>query len=128
VSSVIKKIEDFLLKGNWVYKKPNENTWVINDEYEGIDNLVIYYQDPLVIYRIKLMDVPASNKEAFYEKLLKLNASSMTHGAYALEGSSVVIIDTLEGENLDFNEFQASIEAIYMALSSDYKILKDFKK
>ena len=128
VNKVIAKIEDYLAKGKWIYTKPNESTWVINDEFEGIENLVVYYQDPLVIFRIKLMEVPSSNKEAFYEKLLKLNSSSMTHGAYAIEGKNVVIVDTLEGENLDFNEFQSSIESVYMALSNDYKVLKSFIK
>ncbi len=122
------KIEDYLLEGNWVYKKLEDNTWMINDEYEGIDNLVIYNNDPLVIFRIKLMEIPSNDKEAFYEKLLRLNAESLVHGAYALEGNNVVLVDTLEGENLDYNEFQASIDAIYMGIASDYKVLKTFNK
>lgn len=128
VNNVIAKIEDYLAKGKWIYTKPNESTWIINDEFEGIENLVVYYQEPIVIFRIKLMEVPSSKKEVFFEKLLTLNSSSMTHGAYAIEGKNVVIVDTLEGENLDFNEFQSSIESVYMALSNDYKVLKEFVK
>lgn len=128
MNNVIAKIEDYLAKGKWIYTKPNENTWIINDEFEGIENLVVYYQEPIVIFRIKLMEVPSSKKEVFFEKLLTLNSSSMTHGAYAIEGKNVVIVDTLEGENLDFNEFQSSIESVYMALSNDYKVLKEFVK
>ena len=30
--------------------------------------------------------------------------------------------------NLDFNEFQASIESVYMALANDYKVLTDLIK
>lgn len=128
MNNVIAKIEDYLAKGKWIYTKPNESTWIINDEFEGIENLVVYYQEPIVIFRIKLMEVPSSKKEVFFEKLLTLNSSSMTHGAYAIEGKNVVIVDTLEGENLDFNEFQSSIESVYMALSNDYKVLKEFVK
>ncbi|OHD12314.1 MAG: hypothetical protein A2Y41_07670 [Spirochaetes bacterium GWB1_36_13] len=120
------KIEDYLLKGNWVNKKLNDSTWIIQDAYEGIDNLVVFEQNPLVIFRLKLMEVPSKNQEAFFKKLLELN-SLMVHGAYALEKNNVIVTDSLEGENLDFNEFQASIEAIYMALTNDYKVLKEFK-
>ncbi|PKL11314.1 MAG: hypothetical protein CVV50_05895, partial [Spirochaetae bacterium HGW-Spirochaetae-6] len=83
---------------------------------------------PLVIFRLKLVEVPKSNKEAFFEKLLRLNSESMVHGAYALEGNNVIIVDTLQAENLDFNEFQASIDSIYMALANDYNKLKEFIK
>lgn len=128
MADIVSKVEDYLLKGNWVFNKLNANTWTINDEYEGIDNLVILYDAPLVIFRLKLVEVPKSNKEAFFEKLLRLNSESMVHGAYALEGNNVIIVDTLQAENLDFNEFQASIDSIYMALANDYNKLKEFIK
>lgn len=48
----------------------------------------------------------------------------MTHGAYAIdEDNNVIIVDTLESENLDLNEFQASIDSIIMAIAQDYKEL-----
>ncbi len=128
MADVIKTIEDYILQGNWVAQKLDNATWTINDEFEGIDNLVIYYEDPIIIFRIKLMEIPAQKKEAFFEKLLRLNSESMVHGAYALEGNNVIIVDTLQGENLDFNEFQASIESVYMALANDYKVLTDLIK
>lgn len=121
------KVENYLIQGNWVFNRVNDLVWVINDEYEGIDNLVLYYQEPLVVLRLKLMEIPKNNKEAFFKKLLELNAT-MLHGAYAIEGNNIVVVDTLEAENLDFNELKASIEAIYMAITQDYKILKEFMK
>jgi hypothetical protein len=122
------KIEDFLVEGNWVFKKRDEKTWTINDEFEGIENLVIFFDDPLIIFRLKLMEIPSVKKEEFFETLLRLNAESLVHGAYALEGNNVILVDTLECENLDLNEFQASIDAIYMALASDYNTLKEYQK
>lgn len=126
VSGVHEKIEDYLIKGNWVSQRLDENTWTINDEFEGIENLVVFVEEPLVIFRLKLMELPSDKREAFYEKLLRLNSESLVHGAYALEGNSVIIVGTLEGENLDFNEFQATIEAIYMGVTKDFKVLKEF--
>jgi hypothetical protein len=74
------------------------------------------------------MEIPSVKKEEFFETLLRLNAESLVHGAYALEGNNVILVDTLECENLDLNEFQASIDAIYMALASDYNTLKEYQK
>jgi hypothetical protein len=72
------------------------------------------------------MNIPSTEKEAFFEKLLRLNASSLVHGAYALEDGHVVIVDTLEVENLDLNEIQASVDAITMAIAHDYKVLSKY--
>jgi hypothetical protein len=128
MSEIANKIENYLLQCSYVYNKLSDNSWTVNDQFEGIDNLVIYYDEPIVVFRLKLMDIPSGNKEAFYQKLLELNTTSLVHGAYALEKNNVIIVDTLEAANLDLNEFQASIEAIYMAIANDYKVLKQFMK
>ncbi len=41
----------------------------------------------------------------------------MVHGAYGLEGDTVVIVHALEMENLDLNEFQAVIDDMSMAVA-----------
>jgi hypothetical protein len=50
----------------------------------------------------------------------------MIHGAYGLEGENVVLIDTLQSERLDFNAFQASLDALLLASTQDYQKLKAF--
>ncbi len=123
---LIKTISDYLLELNMPFESIGEGMWVVHDDIENIDNIVVSLEEPLVIFRVKLMTVPSSNKEKFYEKLLQLNVLSLIHGAYALEDNHVVIVDTLEAENLDLNEFQASIDSIIMAITSDYKELSQF--
>lgn len=125
-SDIIKTIEDYLLEVSLSSEKVNDGMWVLHDQFDNIDNIVISYEDPIVIFRVKLMESPKNNKEEFYELLLQLNANSMIHGAYGLEDDHVVIVDTLEAENLDFNEFQASIDAIILAISQDYKKLSKY--
>ena len=49
----------------------------------------------------------------------------MVAGAYGLEEDNVVIVDTLQSENLDFNEFQASLDAIAMAVREHYEEIKE---
>jgi hypothetical protein len=58
--------------------------------------------------------------------LLRLNATDMVHGAYAVDGKHVVIIDTLEGDTLDVEELQASIEAISVAVAQQHGMLAKY--
>jgi len=73
------------------------------------------------------MEVPAAGREAFYERLLGLNATELVHGAYGLEGGSVVWVDTLQLENLDLNELQASAEAVELAIQAHAAQLQPFR-
>ncbi|MGH7457301.1 MAG: hypothetical protein ACRENG_38480 [bacterium] len=115
-------IEHHLIQMGQTFETIEDGMWVLRDP----PNIVIIYRPPLIIFRSKLMEIPKKNREEFYKCLLTLNASEMVHGAYGLEDSNVVIIDTLEAENLNFNEFEASVEAITLAVSQDYQKLKPF--
>jgi Tir chaperone family protein CesT len=50
----------------------------------------------------------------------------MVHGAFGLEGDSVVIVHALELENLDLNEFQAVIDDMTMAVVKHQPILSRY--
>ena len=73
------------------------------------------------------MDMPQKNREAFFRLLLELNASEMIHGAYGIEDDIVALIDTLQSEHLDLNEFQATVDALLLAITQDYQKLKAFR-
>lgn len=120
-------IEGYLIQMGVSYEEIAEHTWMIHDEYETIDNIVVRYNDPVVLFRVKLMDVPdGSTQKELFETLLRLNATDMIHGAYGLEGNAVVATDTLQAENLDFNEFQASVDALSMCITDHYRKLAKF--
>jgi hypothetical protein len=122
------KVEGYLVDLSYNYEELGENAWLIDDEDKGLRNLVVLLSEPLVILRVKVMELPAEAKEEFYERLLRLNAEDMVHGAYALEGSNVILIDTLELESMDMEEFRASIEAIGLALVQHYKLLSGYRR
>ncbi|MBZ4645184.1 MAG: hypothetical protein PWR27_1773 [Petroclostridium sp.] len=117
------RIEKFMLDMNLSFEEIDENTWMIEDELANIDNIVVKLLEPIVLFRVKIMPVPKENREEFYKKLLELNATDLVHGAYAIEGDSVIIVDTLQAENLDMNEFQSTIESIGLALIQHYELL-----
>jgi hypothetical protein len=122
------KLEGYMLKLSLNFEMISENTWLINDLDKGLENVVVLANDSVVVIRVKVMEVPAANKEAFFGELLRLNAVDMVHGAYALEENNVIIIDSLVSETLDLEEFQASIDAIGFALAQHYAVLAKYRK
>jgi|SRR5262247_1040002 len=116
-------IEHYLIQMGHPHETIADNIWIVRDAA----SIVISYEPPLVIFRSKLMDVPQKNREAFFRLLLDLNASEMIHGAYGIEENIVVLIDTLQSQNLDLNEFQATLDALLLAITQDYQKLKSFR-
>lgn len=122
----IEDVERYLLELNTPYEVLGEGIYRLTDDVEDVDDIIVLCDDPLVIFSVRLMKVPSKNLEAFYRKLLELNASELVAGAYGIDGDDVVITDTLQLENLDFNEFQASIESLVMAIHNHYPVLREF--
>ncbi|MCX7039112.1 MAG: hypothetical protein NT005_08275 [Spirochaetes bacterium] len=121
------KIEGYLVKLSLTFQEAGAGSWVVRDAEKGIDNLLVILADPLVILRINVMEAPAAGREKFLEELLRLNATDMVHGAYALDGKNIIIVDTLEADTLDLEEFQASVDAIGLALAQHYRILSKYR-
>jgi hypothetical protein len=122
----IEDVERYLLELDTPYEVLGEGIYRLTDDVEDVDDIIVLCTDPLVIFSVRLMKVPTKNLEAFYRKLLELNASELVAGAYGIDGDDVVITDTLQLENLDFNEFQASIDSLVMAIHNHYPVLREF--
>jgi hypothetical protein len=121
------KVEGYLVKLGMTFQKAGPGTWVIQDQQKGLENLLVVLSDPLVILRIQVMGVPASGSEKLFAELLRLNATDMVHGAYAVDGKNIIIIDTLEADTMDLEEFESSIDAIGLALAQHYKLLSPYR-
>ncbi|MCB9557157.1 MAG: hypothetical protein H6707_13700 [Deltaproteobacteria bacterium] len=119
-------IESYLIGMDASFEAIGDNIWVVKDS--GPD-IVVSIAGPLVVFRVKLLDddkVPDERRRDLYRSLLELNATEMIHGAYGLEEGAIVATAALELENLDLNEFQASIEDLGMAVSKHYQQLGRF--
>jgi hypothetical protein len=122
----LNKIEDYLISLGVSYEEPQSGTWLVEDPSKGLPSIVVSFAEPVVILSAKAMRVPSKNREAFFLELLKLNYSGLIHGAYAVDGEDVVLMDTLEYETLDKEEFEASLDAIGFALSEHYPLLSRY--
>jgi hypothetical protein len=124
--SGLNKIEDYLISLGVSYEEPQAGTWLVEDEGKGFLGIMVSYADPVVIISARVMQLPAKNREAFFADLLKLNYSGLLHGAYALDGDNVVLVDTLEYDTMDKEEFEASLDALGFALSEHYPLLSQY--
>lgn len=103
-----------------------EELVIVEDEENGIKNLIIDCEEPIVVIEQIIMRVPKKT-EALYRRLLQLNRE-LVHGAFVLDDdeSYVIFRDTLQLENLDRNELEGSIHALSLALSEYGSELLEF--
>ena len=125
--SVNAKVEGYMINLGLTFEDIDENSWIINDEENGLEQVAVICADPLLIIRVNVMEIPAKNREAFYEELLTLNAADLVHGAYALEEGKVMLVASLVLETLDIEEFQATLDAIGLALAQHYAVLSKYR-
>ena len=118
-------IESYLLKMGVNYDDLGGNIWRLRDE--EVDNLLVSLAGPIVVFRLKIMDIPATRREALFEILLRLNTTELFHCAFGIEGQAIVLTGALALENLDYNEFQAVIDDMGMAVSKQYPALSKFR-
>ena len=92
--------------------------------------VVVSYAPPVVILRVRVMELPRKEpgRSELFRQLLEYNARDLVHGSYGLEGDHVVLTDTLELENLDYNEFEASLDSITLAVASHYSALAPYRE
>lgn len=113
------KTKNFLheLKVNIVKEDENDGIFVIEKESFGIKNLIVGVASPIVILEQFIFKINQSN-ETIFKELLKKNRD-IVHGAFVLDdsGERVIFRDTLQLENLDLNELEASLNSLSLLLS-----------
>jgi hypothetical protein len=104
------------------------NLWLARTREDA--EVVVHFAPPVVILRVRVMELPESEprRSELFRQLLEYNARELVHGSYGLEGDHVVLTDTLELENLDFSEFEASFDSITLALASHLATLAPYRE
>jgi len=93
--------------------------FVLEDESRGISNLIVDCEDEILIIEQLIMELPVSAGADAYLRLLQMNRE-LVHGAFVIDegGTKLLFRDTLQLANLDFNELDASINALSLGLAS----------
>ncbi|MBV9949832.1 MAG: hypothetical protein JOZ69_23525 [Myxococcales bacterium] len=85
---------------------------------ERMPPVALRVDPPLVVLRVHIGDVKGTaDASTLYRKLLTLNARQLVHASYGLDDDRVILSSALELENLDFNELQATLDEIDVALA-----------
>jgi hypothetical protein len=105
-----------------------EGLWKVRTSEES--EVVVSFSPPVLILRVRVMELPAepARRTELYRQLLEYNATDLVHGSYGVEGDHVVLTDTLELENLDFSEFEASFDSLTLALATHLGALAPYRE
>ena len=124
------KIKNFLLELNYniTHEDENEGILMIQNEDEGISNLIIGVANPILIIEQYIFKITTPN-EIIFKELLKKNRD-IVHGAFVLDetGEKVIFRDTLQLENIDLNELEGSINSLSLLLSEYSENIIEFSK
>jgi CesT_Tir_1 len=107
----------------------DQGMWVLSTDGTGA-RIVVNYQPPVLVFRVNVMELPTdpAKRADLMEKLLRLNATDLLHGSYGIEDAQVVLTDALAIEDLDFSEFQSTIDSIQLALGSHLSALATYQE
>ena len=123
------KIKDFLLELEYTIKSEDkaEELFIIEKEETGITNMVIDCESPILIFEQFLFEVKNDSLEMY--KALLMKNRDIIHGAFVLTNENKLMFrDTLQVDNLDLNEFQATLNALEILLSEYANELIAFSK
>lgn len=123
-------IKGFLQNLQLEIKQENqkEGIFVVSNESEGIMNLIICVAPPIVIFEQFIFEIKEPGNHV-YKSLLQKNRD-IIHGAFVLDdsGRKVIFRDSLQVENLDQNEFEATINSLSVLLSEYSEQIINFSK
>ena len=123
-------VKDYLLQLNFsiAHEDQNDNIIMISRESEGIKNLILGIASPILIIEQHICDLKHKSEEVYMDLLQKNR--DIVHGAFVLDetGTKVIFRDTLQIENLDLNELEASLNSLGLLLSEYSEQIINFSK
>ncbi len=130
MNNTFQKVKNILLESEYDITKENEQEGIIvvQKDSEGIHNLILGIAPPILIMEQFLFEIKTP-KETIYISLLQKNRD-IIHGAFVLDETSkkVIFRDTLQVENLDANELEASLNSLSLLLSEYSEKIIQFSK
>jgi Putative bacterial sensory transduction regulator len=103
-----------------------DQLYVVNSPEDGIQNLVIDCNDPILVIEQQLFSL-SGDSNGIFKQLLQKNRD-IVHGAFTLDetGTKVMFRDTLQLENLDLNELEGSLNSLKLLLAEYAGQMYDF--
>lgn len=94
-----------------------EGIVVITDEDQGISHLIIDCEGEILVFEQFIFKLKSPDDSKVLKKLLQINRN-LVHGALVLdEEDRIIYRDTLQLENMDQNEIEATINSIGLMMA-----------
>ena len=113
-----KDVEAYLSRLNRRYRTVDAQpgTFLVETS-RGMPPIAVRVDPPLVVVRVHIGDLKGAEQAPLMRMLLELNAKQLVHAGYGIDDDRVVLSSALQLENLDFNEIQATLDEIDVALA-----------
>lgn len=110
------------------HENQKEGIFIVSNEQDGIFNLIICVAHPIVIFEQFIFEIKEEGFQV-YKALLQKNRD-IIHGAFVVDdtGRKVIFRDSLQLENLDQNEFGATLNSLSLLLSEYSEQIINFSK
>jgi hypothetical protein len=122
------KVKSFILELGYSIEKEdkNENVFVIDNEEEGVKNMIVAIAEPIVIFQQHLFNLKKDDANIF-KALLQKN-QDIIHGAFIIDstGTKVLFRDTLQLENLDMNEVAGTLNSLSLLMAEYGRKIVEF--
>ena len=109
------------------YERVGEGTYLVSAG-PGRPPVAMRLAPPVLVLQVEvgaLVKKGADTQARLFRRLLELNATSLLHAAFGLEGNSIVLAAALELESVDPNEIEAALADIDMALAEHVPTLRE---
>ncbi|HYQ46230.1 MAG TPA: CesT family type III secretion system chaperone [Polyangiaceae bacterium] len=118
-------LEGYLLRLERRFERAEDGTYLLS---MGADRPLVALRvaPPLLVAQVEIGVAPVDDTTAapLLRKLLVLNATSLVHAAYGIEGERILLSAALPLQNLDLNELEAVLADVDMALASQVPTLR----
>lgn len=115
IAEFLSEIEDIS------YKKLREDIFEVTSA--GL-TCIVDVEDTLVCVAMDVCDLPDQGTAELLLQLMELNAQAI-HGKFCLSGSKILMKDNLEIENIDKNEFEASLSWLFAMVRANIKNISE---
>jgi hypothetical protein len=117
-NNYLDKVLTFIQQAGYEVRYRNDTNGIlkIGNEQDGISQVIIGVVPPILIIECYLFSIHFDSLE-IYKSLLQKNRD-MLHGAFVLneDGTKILYRYTIQIENLDYNEFEAALNALSLLL------------
>ena len=119
----VKDIEAYLDRMNRTFRSaPGTTETFLVSSGEKYPAVALRVDPPLVVLRVRIGNVPDEPLELF-RKMLQFNARELVHSSYGVDEGHILLSSALELENLDYNELEAALDEIDLALAQQVPAL-----